>query len=50
MSVFEIQCIDCDAWWDVDHDPMACTCYDPAEDAWLLWVDGEWAGNAHVDQ
>lgn len=41
----QVMCIDCEERWMLDYDPTQCICDDPADDAWLLFVEdkkGKW--------
>lgn len=47
--VFEVICIDCEEGWDIDREPVYCTCDDPADDAWILYIDGKHVGGYPVN-
>lgn len=40
----QVICIDCEEQWDPLNEDNRCLCNDPHEDAWILYVDGEWEG------
>jgi hypothetical protein len=44
-DILNVLCLDCEEQWEIDFEPTACICEDPAEDAWILFIRdsrGKW--------